>query len=259
MKKYKLYLLDMDGTLYLGDKLFSCTKPFLEFVRKSGGSYAFLTNNSSKSVSAYIKKLASLGIEAKAEDFFTSTNASVLYIKKNYPDTKVFAMGTRSFVEELKSEGINVTEEPETDVGLIIMGYDTELTYKKLEDICTLLRRGIDYVATNPDLVCPTEDGFVPDCGSVSIMLKNATGREPYFIGKPEPAMVELCLKKRSIDKADAVIVGDRIYTDIASGLNAGIDAVLVMSGETDEEILNTSPIKPTYVIENVASLIMEE
>lgn len=256
MKKYKLYLLDMDGTLYLGNRMFDCTKPFLKFIKESGGEYVFVTNNSSKSVSAYIEKLNSLGIEAEEREFFTSTNASVVFIKENYFGKKVYALGTKSFVSELKDAGINVTETPDSDVGLLIMGYDTELTYKKLEDACLLLRRGVDYVATNPDLVCPTEDGFVPDCGSFSIMLKNATGREPYFIGKPEPAMVNLCLESRGIKKEDAVIIGDRIYTDIASGLNAGIDAALVLSGETDLEALEKSSVKPTYVLKDVSEFI---
>ncbi len=257
MKKYKLYLLDMDGTLYLGNDLFDCTKPFLSFVKESGGSYVFVTNNSSKSVRDYAAKLRKLGIETDESEFFTSSQASVVYLNENYPNKLVYALGTESFKEELRAGGVRITDKLEDGIDVLIMGYDTELNYQKLTDACILLDRGVDYVATNPDLVCPTETGFLPDCGSFAIMLKNATGREPYYIGKPQPAMVELCLKARGLKQDEAIIVGDRIYTDIASGINAGIDAALVMSGETTYEILEASTVKPTFVLKDVSELIV--
>lgn len=215
----------------------------------------FVTNNSSKSAVSYVEKLKRLGIEATVEDFLTSVNASVLYLKKNFPNKKIYALGTESFKKELLESGINVTDKLEDDIDVLIMGYDTELTYRKLEDACILLGRGVDYVATNPDLVCPTEYGSAPDCGSVSIMLKNATGRTPYFIGKPEPAMINLCLEKTGIDVTDAIMVGDRLYTDIASGVNAGIDTALVLSGETDIKTAEESDIKPTYILNDISQL----
>lgn len=257
MKRYKLYLLDLDGTLYLGDRLFECTKPFLDFVKSSGARYVFVSNNSSKGVQQYVEKFGRLGIETKPSDFLTSVDATIDYLKENDPGKRVYALGTKSFLSQLKAAGINATDSLEDDVEVLLMGYDTELTYKKLEDACILLGRGVKYVATNPDLVCPTEYGSVPDCGSVSIMLKNATGREPYFIGKPEPAILQLCMKKFSVSPEDTIMIGDRIYTDIASGVNAGCDTALVMSGETTREIFQKSLISPTYVLPDVSGLIV--
>ncbi|MEE0410284.1 MAG: HAD-IIA family hydrolase, partial [Clostridia bacterium] len=215
LKEKKLFLLDMDGTIYLDNDLFDGTIDFLAHVRKSGGRYIFLTNNSSKSVDKYIEKLASLGIESTADDFLTSTDATVLYLKKkNY--NKIYVFGTESFKEQLRASGLPVTDELCDDIDCLCMGFDTELTFKKLEDACILLGKGVDYIATNPDWVCPTWYGFVPDCGSVSEMLYNATKRRPAFIGKPEPTMAELALEKTGYQKKDAVLIGDRLYTDIA-------------------------------------------
>ena len=138
----------------------------------------------------------------------------------------------------------------------MVMGYDTELVYQKLEDACILLGRGVDYIATNPDWVCPTWYGFVPDCGSVAEMLFRATGRRPRFIGKPNPEMLYLAMEKTGYSKDETIMLGDRIYTDIKSGLAAGVDAMLMMSGETTYEILESSPDKPHFVMESAAEIL---
>ncbi len=247
----KLFLLDMDGTIYLGNQLFPYVHEFLAAVGERGGRYMFLTNNSSKSVSAYVEKLAQLGICATEEDFLTSTNATVLYLqKKNYK--KIYALGTTSFREQLMAAGLPVTTEVCDDVDCLCMGFDTELTFSKLEDACILLGRDIDYIATNPDWVCPTEFGFVPDCGSVSQMLCHATGKMPQFIGKPQPTMVELAVEKAGFTKEETVLIGDRLYTDIASGENAGVSTIFVLSGEGTLDDLAKSETKPTFVMENI-------
>ena len=164
LSKKKLYLLDMDGTIYLGNSLFPGTLDFLEYVKRIGGRYIFLTNNSSKSVSKYIEKLDSLGIKSTEDDFFTSTNATVMYLeKRDYK--KIYAFGTESFKKQLCDAGFNITDTLEDGIDCLCMGFDTELTFKKLEDACILLGKGVDYIATNPDWVCPTEFGYVPDCG----------------------------------------------------------------------------------------------
>ncbi len=255
LKDKKLFLLDMDGTIYLDNDLFDGTLDFLEYVRKIGGRYMFLTNNSSKSVDKYIEKLASLGIGAEAEDFFTSTNATVLDLKKqNY--RKIYAFGTMSFKQQLKDGGLPITDKLEDDIDCLCMGFDTELTFQKLEDACILLNRGVDYIATNPDWVCPTWYGSVPDCGSVSQMLCNATGRMPRFIGKPEPAMALLAIEKAGYKKEDAVLVGDRLYTDIACGVNAGISTIFVLSGEGTMEDLEKNEAKPEFIYENIRTVL---
>lgn len=254
LRDKRLFLLDMDGTIYLDDDLFDGTLDFLQYVRQIGGRYMFLTNNSSKSVEKYIEKLARLGIPSTADDFLTSTNATIVHLQQKCY-RKIYAFGTTAFRQQLTDAGLPITTQVEEDVDCLCMGFDTELTFQKLEDACILLNRGIDYVATNPDWVCPTSYGFVPDCGSVSQMLFHATKRKPLFIGKPQSAMVELALAQSGYSKEQAVILGDRLYTDIACGINAGISAVFVLSGEGTLEDLKTSEVQPTHIYDNIRTL----
>ena len=255
MRGKKLYLLDMDGTLYLDNDLFPHCLDFLDAVKKRGGEYLYITNNSSKSVEKYVEKLTRLGIHARAEEFFTSTDAACVYLRSNYHGKRIYALGTASFRAQLSAAGFPVTDRLEDDIDCLLMGYDTELSYRKLEDACILLGRGVTYLATNPDWVCPTAYGYAPDCGSFAQMLCHATGRMPYFIGKPEPAMAELAIQKAGYQKEDAVLIGDRIYTDIACGVNAGITTVLVFSGETTREDWEKSAIKPAYTCQSIADI----
>ena len=247
----------MDGTLYLGDTLFDFTKELLSEIKKQSKRYLFMTNNSSKSVDAYIEKLKKLGIDAEYDDFITSSQVTAAYLKENHKNAKLYVCGTASFKDELKENGFTVTENID-EVDVIVLGFDTELTFKKLEDACILLNRGVDYIATNPDWVCPTWYGSVPDCGSISQILKTATGREPYFIGKPRPEMIYLAMEKTGFSAYQTVIIGDRLYTDIASGANAGISSLFVLSGEGTIEDLEKSDIKPTYIFENIRKLCTE-
>ena len=252
----KLFLFDMDGTLYLGNRLYDFTIELLEQIRRTGGKYLFMTNNSSKSVADYIRKLGKMGIEATREDFITSSQATAYYLKKHHDGQILYVCGTESLKQELRSEGFTVTENaPEAQC--IVMGFDTELTFKKLEDVSwLLLTREIPFVATNPDLVCPTEFGSVPDCGSVCQMIFNATGKRPVVIGKPSPLMPELAMDRLGIEKEAACVIGDRIYTDIKSGLNAGITGILVLSGETTLQILEESQDKPHFVLKDAGEIL---
>lgn len=252
LSEKKFFLLDMDGTIYLDNDLFDGTLDFLDKVKKKGGKYLFVTNNSSKSVDAYVNKLERLGIPACADDFLTSTDATVLYMNSNHPGKKFYSMGTRSFTEQLKNSGVNVTTELEDDIFGLVISNDTELTFKKLDDACILLGRGVEYIATNPDWVCPTSYGYVPDCGSFAEMLEHATGRKPLFIGKPKPEMLLLAMEKYGYSKDETVMIGDRVYTDIASGYNAGVDTIFVLSGEGTVKDAESSDTKPTYIIENI-------
>lgn len=255
MKHCKLFLLDMDGTIYLDDRLFDGVTDFLTHVRNIGGRYIFLTNNSSKSVDKYIEKLAALGIPAAADDFLTSTDATVAHLRrKSY--RKIYALGTDSFRQQLLDSGLPVTHRLEEDIDCLCMGFDTQLTFQKLEDACILLNRGVDYVATNPDWVCPTWYGYVPDCGSVSQMLYNATKRKPLFIGKPQPAMAELAMERTGFSKDETVLIGDRLYTDIACGVNAGIHSVLVLSGESILADAEVSEVKPELICKDIQQFL---
>lgn len=256
LKNVQLFLFDMDGTLYIGDRLFAFTKPLLAAIRRAGKRYLFITNNSSKSVADYVEKLKKLGIEATEEDFLTSSQATAYYLKKHHPGKTLYVCGTESLQAELRREGFVLTRNLE-EVQCIVMGFDTELTFRKLEDVSRMLcTRDLPYIATNPDLVCPTEFGSVPDCGSVCRMIYNATGKRPVVVGKPSPLMVELAMEKWGCAPTETAVIGDRIYTDVKSGLNAGALGVLVMSGETTPEILAASADQPDLVLRDCGELL---
>ena len=257
IRSKRLFLFDQDGTLYLGSRLYDFTIPMLETIKATGRRYMFMTNNSSKSVADYIKKLEKMGITATREDFITSSQATAYYLKKHMPDKVLYVCGTKSLIEEIESQGFQTTTDLD-QVECVVMGFDTELTFKKLEDVSKLLltRKDLPYIATNPDYVCPTEFGSVPDCGSVCEMIFNATGRRPVVIGKPSPLMPELAMEHAGFSKEETTVIGDRIYTDIKSGLNAGITGMLVLSGETTQEILEASEDKPHLVLKDCSEIL---
>ena len=273
----RLFLLDMDGTLYLDDRLFPGAVDFLAKIRQSGGKYLFLTNNSSKGVDAYVAKMTRLGVPAVPADFLTSVDALIVFLERTYgaavKKKKMYVVGTRSFCAQLAAAGFLLTETPDDDTEILILGFDRELTYRKLEDACRLLARGrqeartsgdakaaaglpaVDYYATNPDWVCPTAFGSVPDCGSMAWMLEKATGRLPKFIGKPEPEMALLAMAQCGCSAPETLLIGDRLYTDIACGNRAGVDTAFVLSGEGTLADLAKGQGKPTYIFENIAEV----
>ena len=257
LRSKKLYLFDMDGTLYLGNRLYGFTLDLLDTLKKTGRQYLFMTNNSSKSVDDYVEKLGKLGISATREDFMTSSQATAYYLHKHHAGQKLYVCGTESLKGELRREGFTVTENL-NEVECIVMGFDTELTFQKLHDVSFLLltRPELPYIATNPDYVCPTEFGSVPDCGSVCDMIYNATKKRPTVIGKPSPLMPQLAMEKLGVSKEETCVVGDRIYTDVKSGLNAGITGILVLSGETTKAILDASPDKPHLVLNDASEIL---
>lgn len=257
LSEKRLFLLDMDGTLYLGDRILPGAREFLDWVSRRGGRYYYLTNNSSRGADAYVARMAKLGLPAAKEDFLTSADAAVDYLQTHKtPQDVYYVCGTESFKAQLRQAGFSLAETPDAAVTTLICGFDTELTFRKLEDACILLGRGVDFLATNPDWVCPTEFGFVPDCGSVCEMLFRATGRRPRVLGKPEPDMVRLALKRSGFRPEEALLVGDRLYTDIACGVRAGIDTALVLCGESSLETLEQSEVKPSAVYRDVAELL---
>ncbi|MBE6767485.1 MAG: HAD-IIA family hydrolase [Ruminococcaceae bacterium] len=256
IKDIELFLFDMDGTLYLGNQLFSFTKVLLRTIREKGKRYLFMTNNSARSVVDYVAKLERLGIAATPDDFITSSQATIWYLQRHHAKAVLYVCGTESLKAELRGAGFAVTDDTEAAT-CIVIGNDTELTFKKLDDISRMLcTREMPYIATNPDWVCPTEYGSVPDCGSFCEMLYRATGKRPIFIGKPEALMPELAMERLGVPKERTAVVGDRIYTDIKSGINAGTVSILVMSGETTEEILEASADKPDLVLQDGSEIV---
>ena len=248
----------MDGTLYLDDRLFDGVKEFLARIRERGGRYLFLTNNSSRGVESYMEKLGGMGIRTERRDYLTSVDAAIDCLRRRYPGKRCYVQGTRSFYGQLAAAGIPVTCDREDGVDILLSGFDRELTFQKLEDACILLERGAVWLATNPDWVCPTWYGAVPDCGSVCQMLTNATGREPIFIGKPQPAMAELAMRRTGFGREETVLIGDRVYTDIACAVNAGIDSILVLSGEGTREDTEKFGVRPTWIYDDIAAVYRE-
>ena len=255
IKTKKLWLFDMDGTIYEEETLYDGTLDLLSAIKGQGGRYVFITNNSSKSVNDYVKKVNKLGIMADADNFFTSSQAAILWLAKNKPNAKVYCQGTKSLVEELRISGVDVTENVER-VDVVLVGFDMELTTAKLRNTCEILStQEVTYIATNPDWVCPVGFGFIPDCGSICQMIKNATNKWPMFIGKPEPTMVDIVREKFGYGTDQTVVVGDRLYTDIAIGINAGATAICVLTGEATAEEIQNGNIKPSFTFNSVREI----
>ena len=255
LKQKKLFLLDMDGTIYLDNVLFEHSLDFLNHVNTINGKYVFLTNNSSKSINDYINKLRKLSIKVNSTNFMTSSQATSLHLKQNYSDKKIYVLGTESLKKELKEDGLDIVDDFSDDIDCLLVGFDTELNYSKLDDACRILTRDVIYLATNPDLVCPTSFGFIPDCGSICNMIETATGKTPEYIGKPKPTMVELAMQANGFSYDETIVIGDRLYTDIACGINAGVSTGVVLTGETKSEHLADTEFRPDYIFENIGEL----
>ncbi len=253
LREMELWLLDMDGTIYLDDHLIEGAENFVNTLIEKQKRFLFLTNNSSKSVRTYIQKLHTLGLEfVSREHVYTSGQAAASYILKTYPKKKVYLVGTSDLQEEFERSGIPFSDEPE----LVVLGFDTTLTYQKLWRICDLVRAGLPYIATHADVNCPVKDGFMPDIGSVIAFIKASTGKEPdVIIGKPNPPILEEISCMFATERSKMVMVGDRLYTDIAMG-GKGIRTVLVLSGETGMEDLHVSPFCPDGVVSSVKELV---
>ena len=253
-----LYLLDMDGTIYLENVLIDGAGEFIASLIKNDRDYIFMTNNSSKSAEDYLKKLHSLNIPAEADNIFTSGQAACIYLEGLKKGAKIYTVGTQSLKDELCAHGFDVLEKPQKDTDFLLVGYDTELNYKKIIDACELLADGVPFYATNPDIVCPAKKGrYLPDCATICYMLEKATGKTPFYIGKPRKEMAILAASFKKAKLQDTVLIGDRLYTDIKCGLNAGIFSVLVLSGESTREDIEKFEIYPNLVVESVKELIV--
>lgn len=253
----KLFLFDLDGTIYQGDRLYDFSRELVETLRARGKHCAFLTNNSSRSPEDYARKLSRLGIPAEKEQVITSGLAMTLYLKRYHRSQQLYVCGTRSFLRSLEAEGLIITQDPD-QAQCLVVGLDTELTYGKLRDMCRILCENpeIPYLATHPDLICPVEFGFVPDCGSICRMIFESTGKMPEFVGKPNPLMPELAMERFGCSPGETLVVGDRLSTDIEAGINAGADTALVLTGEAGVQGSQQSQAKPTYILKNAGEIL---
>ena len=259
LKDKKLFLFDMDGTIYLGENLFEGVPELLSKIEENGGRYVFITNNASKSVVDYVKKLHRLGLTNVTEEhFFTSARAMLMLLKEKHASDLIYLQGTKSLVDEYKASGLNVATEYTEDAKAIVVAFDPEFTGEKVYNTSKMLTlHDLPYYATNPDWVCPVEFGYIPDCGSMCQSYQRATGKTPIFIGKPQPTMIYEVMKKFGAIPEETVVIGDRCYTDIASGNNAGVDTVCVLSGEVTLEEVNAAQgvERPTFLLNHVKEI----
>lgn len=253
------FILDLDGTIYLGNKIIDGALDFLSELNVIGKEYIFLTNNSSKNRDFYKVKLSELGIDVDRNRIFTSGEATTIYLNSLKPCSKVFLIGTEYLVEEFINSGFIVSNKYEDDIDFVVLGFDTTVTYEKLWIACDLIRDGVEYISTHPDINCPLEGGkYMPDAGAMIEFIYASTGKRPYIIGKPNPEVINSICKKYKFKKDDLAIVGDRLYTDIKSGINSSISSILVLSGETTLDDYEKSNIKADYIYDSVKEIYKE-
>ncbi len=249
----KLFILDLDGTVYLGGNPFPGVQKFLNYLTGQNKQLLFITNNSSKSFKKYIKLLQSLfGEIITDESIFSSTHSTIESLKSRNI-SKAYIVATPKVVDDFKKQGIQFTDKAPQAV---VIAFDTTLTYEKLRKATGFINAGIEYFMTHPDLVCPTPEGYIPDAGSILALIEAATNKKPTEIcGKPNRRLIENILKKFSVDPSDVVLFGDRLYTDIKMAVENGILSVLMLTGESSLEDVNNSATKPDLILENFPAL----
>ena len=254
LKDKKLFIFDMDGTIYLGNRVFPFAVEFIKKLRADGKKVLFFTNNASKNPEVYLDRLTKMGFEPSREEIMTAGDVTVRFLLTERPGKRVFLLGTPMLAESFEKAGITLSDEAD----IVVTSFDTTLTYEKLEKACTLIRNGAEYLCTHPDFNCPTETGFIPDSGAIAAAVTASTGVRPRFFGKPYKDTAEMILSYTGCKAKEACIFGDRLYTDIALGKNSGIYAVLVLTGETVLSDLRNCPDeqKPDLVIESIKNLL---
>lgn len=252
LQETDLFVLDMDGTFYLGNKIIEGALAFLAAVEKAGKSYLFFTNNSSKTSEDYILKLRKMNCKIKREKILTSGDVTIQYLQKNYKGKAVFLVGTRALWKSFEKAGIRLTKETPD---IVVVGFDTSLTYKKLERACTYVRNGALFLATHPDINCPVEGGFIPDCGAFCSVITLSSGKKPKYLGKPFKETVDMILERTGAQREKTAFVGDRLYTDVAAGIANGAKGILVLTGETKRTDIGSSAKKPSGVYSSLGEM----
>lgn len=256
LRQKKMFLFDIDGTLVLGDKLLPGAGELITYLRENRIRFVLTTNNSTKGRDDYVRFFEEHDIYISPDEVMTAGILALMFCKENYSDKKIYMLSTPSLRRMFEEEGLIISDHYEEDIACVLVTFDTSLTYEKLEIASRILNnRNVVYIASNPDLCCPTMFGAIPDCGSICQMLKNSTGREPKFLGKPYPDIVNQCRKIWEIDTKDTVLVGDRIYTDMTCAENAGIDGVLVLSGEATDRDAQDCGLQIPFVFSSVKEL----
>lgn len=254
IRDVRCFLLDMDGTFYLGENLIPGSLDFIRRVEETGRDFLFLTNNSSHNADFYVQRLKRMGLNVGREKVLTSGEATAAVLKEKYPGKRAFVLGNEFLLEEMREAGVTVDQ---TAPEIVVVGYDTTLDYQKMTAVCDFVRAGLPYIATHPDFNCPTETGFAPDIGAIMAFIEASTGRRAdLVVGKPHTGIVQAALRRTGLKVGQLAMVGDRLYTDIETGLKSGMLSILVMSGETTPEMLAAYPNKPDLVFDRLAEMI---
>ncbi|MBR5858508.1 MAG: HAD-IIA family hydrolase [Clostridia bacterium] len=251
LKRINLFVLDMDGTIYLGEKILPGAIEFVHTARKMGKRVVFFTNNASKNPNNYVDKLNRMGFGATREDVITAGDVTIEYLKRNRPGEAVYLVGTPALEHSFTEAGIELSE----NANIVVSSFDTTLTYEKLVIACDLIRNGADFYCTHPDYNCPTETGFIPDSGAIAALITSSTNKLPKYFGKPHKETADMISELFGIPFEETAIVGDRLYTDIALGKNNGLMSVLVLSGETKIEDVNEDNA-PDIILNGIGEII---
>lgn len=254
LKKTECFALDMDGTIYLGEQWIEGATDFLHKIEETGRKYVFVTNNSSKNAAVYVEKLHRMGLDVTEDKIVTSGQATIYYLKNHFPGKKVFLLGNAMLRDEFMRAGV-ILEDEHPDV--VVTAFDTTLDYNKMCRVCDHVRAGLPYLATHPDYNCPTETGFIPDAGAIHAFINASAFRYPdRIIGKPNADIIDYLCTRVGSRREKIVMVGDRLYTDIAAGNNNGLKSILVLSGEAKREDVYASDVVPDLIFDSVRDMI---
>ena len=261
LQQKKLFVFDMDGTIYLGAKPFDFAVDYINRLRENGKRVLFFTNNASHDPIFYLEKLTRLGFEPTPDEICTSGDVTGAFLRSQRAGKRVYLLGTPQLYRHLRRYGIDLVNdehgEPDGRIpDIVVTSFDTTLTYDKLTTACDFIRNGAEYICTHPDFNCPTENGFIPDSGAIAAAVVASTGKRPIFMGKPHRETAEMIGEITGETKENTILFGDRLYTDIATGKHFGITAALVLTGETKmEDVENESEEeRPDMVLTSLAS-----
>lgn len=248
----------MDGTVYLGDKLLPHAKELFNYLDQNNIEYIFLTNNSSSSKYTYLNKMTSLGIKSKLENYYSSIDHTVTYLKQNKINN-IYVLGVDEFKEQLSDSGLVIKDAYiKNAIDAVVVGFDKTVDFNKLTNASLYIQEGAKVIATHPDKRCPIENGYyIPDCGAIIDLLENTYPIEDLTIlGKPHPDMLLNILSNKNIETKDALIIGDRYYTDVLCGINANVDSALILTGESKLSDLNNIDYKPKYIFKDLGEVL---
>jgi NagD protein len=254
--RFRGYAFDLDGTIYLGDSLIEGAADVIASLRASGARVVFVTNKPLETSADYARKLTRLGIPASPTDVVSAIDALLLYLRDRHPGARLMPIAEPLLVDELRGAGFEVTEDP-SETNVVVVSFDRTFDYRKLLLAYRAVGAGAVIVATNPDPYCPTPDGGLPDCAAMLAAIEACTGATAEaIVGKPSRYMANAFLDRLGVPAKDAVMIGDRLLTDVAMGLSAGMASALVMSGATTEQLLADSTVSPTFVLDDVRGLV---